>query len=143
MWIHEHQNCPNFTWDDTRLTSKLANTRHRQGHLLGKMEYLGFKLRNEATLNTLTSDIIKSSAIEGETLDPQEVRSSIALRLGGRVSQRTFSASLLKQIVINNLPNKDVNKVMRTIADSYKEEWFDRGLVQGMEQALEKVCKPV
>ena len=86
MWIHEHQNWPNFTWDDTRLTSKLANTRHRQGHLLGKMEYLGFELRNEATLNTLTSDIIKSSAIEGETLDPQEVRSSIALRLGINVA---------------------------------------------------------
>ena len=143
MWIYEHQNWPNFTWDTKRLTPKLADIRHKQGRLLGEMEYIGFELRNEATLNTLTSDVVKSSAIEGETLDPQEVRSSIALRLGGRVSQRTFSASLLKQIVINNLPNKDVNKVMRTIADSYKEEWFDRGLVQGMEQALEKVCKPV
>ena len=86
MWIYEHQNWPNFTWDATRLTSKLANTRHRQGHLLGKMEYIGFELRNEATLNTLTSDVIKSSAIEGETLDPQEVRSSIALRLGINVA---------------------------------------------------------
>ena len=44
----------------------------------------------------------------------------------------------LEQIVINNLPNKDVNRVMRTIADSYKEEWFDKGLVQGIEQGIEE-----
>lgn len=82
MWIYEHQNWPNYTWDAERLSHKLADTRHRQGRLLGKMESIGFELRNEATLNTLTSDVIKSSAIEGEILDPKEVRSSIALRLG-------------------------------------------------------------
>ena len=82
MWIYEHQNWPNYTWDAERLSQKLSDTRHRQGRLLGKMESIGFELRNEATLNTLTSDVIKSSAIEGEILDPKEVRSSIALRLG-------------------------------------------------------------
>ena len=56
--------------------------RHKQGRLLGKMEALGFELRAEASLTVLTSDVVKSSAIEGETLNPEEVRSSIARRLG-------------------------------------------------------------
>ncbi|MCK4946590.1 MAG: Fic family protein [Alphaproteobacteria bacterium] len=82
MWIHEHQNWTNFTWDADALASKLADIRHRQGRLLGRMEGLGFELRREASLSTLTNDIVKSSAIEGETLNHEEVRSSIARRLG-------------------------------------------------------------
>lgn len=82
MWIYEHQDWPDFTWDAKKLVSKLADIRHMQGRLLGKMEHIGFELKNEANLITLTNDIVKSSAIEGEMLDPQEVRSSIALRLG-------------------------------------------------------------
>ncbi|WP_419903473.1 Fic family protein [Kiloniella sp.] len=82
MWIHEHQDWPIFTWDTESLASKLADIRHRQGRLLGRMEGLGFKLKREASLNTLTSDVVKSSAIEGENLNPEEVRSSIARRLG-------------------------------------------------------------
>ena len=82
MWVHEHQNWPDFTWDAGGLASKLADIRHRQGRLLGKMEGLGFELKREASLSTLTSDVVKSSAIEGENLNPKEVRSSIARRLG-------------------------------------------------------------
>jgi Fic family protein len=82
MWIHEHQNWPNFSWNAEALASKLADIRHRQGRLLGQMEGLGFELKREASLNTLTSDVVKSSAIEGDNLNPEEVRSSIARRLG-------------------------------------------------------------
>lgn len=82
MWIHEHQSWPDFTWDAAALASSLADIRHRQGRLLGRMEGLGFDLRREASLGTLTSDVVKSSAIEGESLNPEEVRSSIARRLG-------------------------------------------------------------
>lgn len=82
MWIHEHQNWPNFTWDAETLASKLADIRHRQGRLLGRMEGLGFELKREASLRTLTNDVVKSSAIEGENLNVEEVRSSIARRLG-------------------------------------------------------------
>ena len=82
MWIHEHQNWPDFTWDTDALASKLADIRHRQGRLLGRMEGLGFELRREASLSTLTNDMVKSSAIEGQNLNPKEVRSSIARRLG-------------------------------------------------------------
>lgn len=82
MWIHEHQNWPKFTWNAEALASKLAHVRHRQGRLLGQMEGLGFDLRREASLLILTDDVVKSSAIEGENLNPEEVRSSIARRLG-------------------------------------------------------------
>jgi Fic family protein len=82
MWIHEHQNWPNFTWDAEILASKLADIRYRQGRLLGRMESLGFELKREASLSTLTDDVVKSSAIEGESLNREEVRSSIARRLG-------------------------------------------------------------
>ena len=82
MWIHEHQNWPNFTWNIEKLSSRLVDIRYRQGRLLGRLESLGFELKLEASLRTLTNDIVKSSAIEGENLNPKEVRSSIARRLG-------------------------------------------------------------
>ncbi len=86
MWIYEHQDWPNFNWDIGLIAPKLVELRHRQGRLLGKMEGLGFALKREASLLTLTSDVVKSSAIEGETLNPEEVRSSIARRLGMEIA---------------------------------------------------------
>jgi Fic family protein len=82
MWIYEHQDWPDFTWNAEALVFRLADVRHRQGRLLGRMEGLGFELKREAGLSTLTNDVVKSSAIEGEDLNPEEVRSSIARRLG-------------------------------------------------------------
>ena len=82
MWIHEHQNWPNLSWEIERLSSKLSDIRYRQGRLLGRMEGLGFEFKQEAILNTLTHDVVKTSAIEGKRLNPEEVRSSIARRLG-------------------------------------------------------------
>ncbi len=81
-WIYEDDHWPNFSWDSEKLIPKLAQVRHSQGKLLGRMEALGFDLKQEATLNTLTADVLKSAAIEGELLNPDEVRSSIARRLG-------------------------------------------------------------
>lgn len=82
MWIYQDKNWPHFSWNADKLATKLADIRHQQGRLLGRMEGLGFDLRREASLRTLTNDVVKSSAIEGHDLNPQEVRSSIARRLG-------------------------------------------------------------
>jgi Fic family protein len=82
MYIHELQDWPGFIWSRDGLTDILADLRHRQGKLIGHMEALGFNLRQEAVLQTLTADVLKSSEIEGEKLDAAQVRSSIALRLG-------------------------------------------------------------
>ncbi|MEX2147140.1 MAG: Fic family protein [Candidatus Rokuibacteriota bacterium] len=82
MYIHELKDWPRVHWDTDRLAEPLASVRHRQGRLLGRMESMGFSLRQEAVLRTLTADVLKSSEIEGEKLDAEQVRSSIARRLG-------------------------------------------------------------
>lgn len=86
MYIHQLSDWPKFTWDATLLTSVLAKVRFKQGKLLGKMGSLGFELQSEAVLQTLTWDVVKSSEIEGELLDKDQVRSSIARRLGMNVA---------------------------------------------------------
>jgi len=82
MYIHELKDWPRFHWNRERLAEPLADVRHRQGRLIGHMQALGFNLRQEAVLQTLTADVLKSSEIEGEKLDADQVRSSIARRLG-------------------------------------------------------------
>ena len=81
-YIHELPDWPAFEWSQERLAGSLAGLRHRQGRLIGRLETLGFPLRAEANLQTLTLDVLKSSEIEGEILDRDQVRSSIARRLG-------------------------------------------------------------
>jgi len=82
MLIWEQTNWPKLTWQDARIATPLAAVRHDQGRLIGRMEALGFKLREEAVLQTLTQDVLKTSEIEGEQLDATQVRSSLARRLG-------------------------------------------------------------
>ncbi len=81
-YIHELAGWPRLNWKQQELANTLASVRHRQGRLLGRMEALGFPLQQEAVLQTLTEDVVKSSDIEGERLDAVQVRSSIARRLG-------------------------------------------------------------
>lgn len=81
-YIHERPEWPKFRWDSERISRLLVEVRHRQGRLIGRMEGLGFQLRAEAVLNSLTEEVLKSSEIEGEKLDRNQVRSSIARRLG-------------------------------------------------------------
>jgi len=82
MYIHEIEQWPDFSWDERRLSPLLARVRHAQGRLLGRMEALGFQTREEATLQALTQDVVKTSEIEGERLDARQVRSSLARRMG-------------------------------------------------------------
>ncbi|HEY3856759.1 MAG TPA: Fic family protein [Verrucomicrobiae bacterium] len=82
MYIHERRDWPEFRWDEGMLAPLLVEARHLQGRLQGRMEALGFQLREEATLQTLTQDVVKTSEIEGERLDADTVRSSIARRMG-------------------------------------------------------------
>src|ERR687896_207967 len=81
-YIHELSDWPKFQWDEGGLATPLAAARHMQGRLVGQMEALGFRVREEAVLRTLTEDVLKSSEIEGEKLDADQVRSSVARRLG-------------------------------------------------------------
>lgn len=81
-YIYQYKSWPDFTWQESRIYSVFGEARHLQGRILGHMHMLGFAAKEEATLATLTQDILKSSEIEGEMLDAAQVRSSIARRLG-------------------------------------------------------------
>jgi Fic family protein len=82
VYIHQLTNWPHFTWSAEQITPLVTEVRSRQSRLLGRMDSLGFRLQTEASLQTLTLDVLKSSEIEGEQLDAEQVRSSIARRLG-------------------------------------------------------------
>ncbi len=82
IYIHQCEEWPKFHWEQDELINLLAEVRQLQGKLLGKVELLGFDLKDEANLETLIQDVVKTSEIEGEVLNPELVRSSIAVRLG-------------------------------------------------------------
>ena len=82
MFVYQKQDWSDFKWDSDKIVPLLGNVRHLQGKLLGQMESLGFSLKEEAVLTTLTLDVLKSTEIEGEILNKDQVRSSIARKLG-------------------------------------------------------------
>src|SRR5260370_6223834 len=88
MYIWKQENWPDLTWESGRLAALLGQVSREQGRLLGRMQDLGFDLRREAQLATLTEDVVRSSEIEGEKLDSDQVRSSLARRLGMDVGGR-------------------------------------------------------
>jgi Fic family protein len=81
-YIYEYEQWPDFKWDDKEIGAVLGKVRHLQGKIFGQMQALGFSLKEETILSTLTLDVLKSSEIEGEMLNYEQVRSSIARRLG-------------------------------------------------------------
>ena len=82
MYIHEKENWTDFRWDNEKILPTLTSVRHLQGKLLGQIESLGFDLSEKATLESLILDVVDTSKIEGEFLNPELVRSSIARKLG-------------------------------------------------------------
>jgi Fic family protein len=99
MYIHNHPNWTDFQWDNDRILPLLGRVRHLQGRLLGQMENLGFSLQEEAVLTTLTLDVLKSSEIEGEILNYDQVRSSIARRLGIEYAGMVYAARNVEGVV--------------------------------------------
>src|SRR5579864_2473588 len=99
IYIHDLENWPHFTWDHARLAPKLGAVRNRQGRLTGRMEELGFSLRSEANLEALTEEVTQSSEIEGEVLNRDQVRSSIARRLGVDIGALTPSERNVEGVV--------------------------------------------
>jgi len=82
MYFYQSKDWPNFKWETDTLLPYVSKVRNLQGRLIGRMEAMGFELREKAVLTTLTQDIVRSSEIEGELLNPEEVRSSVARNLG-------------------------------------------------------------
>ncbi len=109
-YIHERTGWPRLHWDSQEIASKLATVRHKQGKLLGKMEALGFDARAEISLGVLTSDVVKTSAIEGEVLDTKEVRSSIARKLGLSIAGLTEPGKSMSE--------RDVEGIVQMMLDA-------------------------
>jgi len=90
-YIHQKENWPKLEWKDEPLINLISEVRNLQGKIVGKMEALGIDLRNEAMLETLTLDVLKSTEIEGEILDEEQIRSSLAKRLGIQIENSVYS----------------------------------------------------
>ena len=98
-YIHQIKDWPEFNWEIEAFLPLLTEVRNKQGILTGKMDAIGFNLQNEAYLETLSQDVIKSSEIEGEILDTQQVRSSIARKLGINIGGLVHSERDVEGIV--------------------------------------------
>ena len=98
-YIYQYDNWPNFTWNEQEIQVILGKVRYLQGKLSGQMSALGFSLQAETLLSTLTSDVLKSSEIEGELLNYDEVRSSVARRLGMEYAGMINSARDVEGVV--------------------------------------------
>jgi Fic family protein len=98
-YIHQREKWPKFHWNQDVLAGRLGAVRHLQGRFIGRMEGLGFQLRNEAELQSLTEEVLKSSEIEGEILDKAQVRSSIARRLGMDIGALTSTGRQVEGVV--------------------------------------------
>lgn len=98
-YIYQYGNWPHFTWDEQKIQVILGKVRHLQGKIFGQMSALGFSVKKEAVLSTLTVDVIKSSEIEGERLNYEQVRSSIARRLGIEYAGMVYSDKDVEGVV--------------------------------------------
>lgn len=137
MYIHELPNWPNFTWRSDRLEPLLASVRHQQGRLLGRMETLDEPSQVEATFDFLMDDVIETSAIEGDRLDPEQVRSSLAWKLGveaatpnrGNRHVDGVVAMILDAVTNNNAPLTK-ERLWTWHAGLFPSGWSGSGKVQ-------------
>ncbi len=98
-YIYEHKNWTAFTWNNASINKIFGEVRLMQGKIIGQMNALGFNAKEEATLTALTLDVVKSSEIEGELLNYEQVRSSIARRLGINIGGLVKSNRHLEGVV--------------------------------------------
>ncbi len=154
MYIYQQKDWPDFYWNQEQFIALLNTLHHKQGRLLGRMESLGFPLQSEAMLNTLTLDVLKSNEIEGEFLNQDQVRSSLARKLGidiaGLVSSdrhiegivemildatQNFNAPLNKERLFywhaSLFPLDKGNMLKMTVADWRKNEGDPMQVVSG------------
>lgn len=112
-YIYQYENWPNFTWHEEKIQVILGKVRHLQGKLFGQMSTLGFSIKEETLLAVLITDVLKSSEIEGEKLNYEQVRSSIAKKLGLDHNDTIY-------------PSRDVEGVVEMMLDATQK--FDQPL---------------
>ena len=120
--IYDRQDWPNFLWNHKKVEVRLAAVRYKQGKLIGRMEAIGFPLQDQAVLHTLTLDVLKSSEIEREVLDKEQVRSSVARHLGMDIGALTPAGSDVEGVV----------EMMLDATQNYKSPLPEKGYLPGM-----------
>ncbi|RZJ91975.1 MAG: Fic family protein [Chryseobacterium sp.] len=121
VYIHQLKNWPDLQWNEQEFISLLSEVRNLQGKLMGKAELLGFGLKDEANLETLIQDVLQTSEIEGEVLNPELVRSSIATRLGLEYSGLNHSDRNVEGIVELMIDATQNNN--KTVTDERLFDW--------------------
>ncbi len=111
VYINKIDNLTDFVWGEKQVSLKLAKTRNLQGRLSGKMEYLGFDLQDKAVLHTLTLEIVKSYEIEGEVLDLEQLRSSLAQTLS-KILQKADFWKVHSMTLLNEHQQKMINRLL-------------------------------
>lgn len=119
-YIYQKENWSNFTWNNDEFVYLLGEARNLQGRLIGRMESLGFELRNEALLETLSLDVLKSAEIEGKLLNPEQVRSSIAQRLG-----MEFAGAIMSDRNVDGMVDMMIDATKNCFKPLTKERLFD------------------
>jgi Fic family protein len=119
-YIHQRKNWPYFTWSSDEFVNLLSEARNLQGRLIGKMESLGFEFRDEAILETLTLDVLKSAEIEGEFLNPEQVRSLIAQRLG-----LEFAGAMMSDKIVDGMVEMMIDATTNCFKPLTKDRLFD------------------
>ena len=104
-YIYQYKNWPNFTWNEKEVQIILGKLRYLQGKIFGQISALGFSIKEETMLSTLTLDVVKSSEIEGQFLNYEQVRSSIARKLGIKYVGMVY-------------PNRNVEGVVEMLLDA-------------------------
>ncbi|MCU0434884.1 MAG: Fic family protein [Bacteroidia bacterium] len=120
IYIHQKQHWPNFYWNNDELLNLLSEARNLQGRLLGKMQTLGFELQDEALLETLALDVLKSSEIEGEIYNPEQVRSSLAERLG-----LEYAGTVMSDRNVDGMVDMMIDATRNCFAPLTQERLFD------------------
>ncbi|MBQ5697256.1 MAG: Fic family protein [Muribaculaceae bacterium] len=110
VYIWQQSEWPKFRWDNDRLIHLLSDVRHHQGKVQGLMSGLGFDSQSYASLDVMTEDVLRSSEIEGELLNADRVRSSIARHLGlpteGLPEPDHYTEGVV-QVMLDAVGNKD------------------------------------
>ena len=99
MYIHQSNNWPHFSWDQAKITEKLLAVNKSAGYLAGRLSAIGFNAQEIAVVETITHDIVASSEIEGVMLNTDQVRSSVARKLGVTIAGETYSSHYIDGIV--------------------------------------------
>ncbi len=124
-YIYQYKNWPDFSWDEKLIQVILGKVRYLQGKLLGQISALGFSIKEDTMLSTLTLDVVKSSEIEGEVLNYEQVRSSIARKLGIEYAGMVY-------------PDRNVEGVVEMLLDATQnyEDLLDEERLFGWHSSL-------